>query len=101
MEESHDGFRYEFETFSDYGQDVLQSITVSDPDDESEIADALYDMWQDFDPEAETMLWVDSEGKGKNGAPDLRECLADMDSVDESLEEFWHEFRNYSDAECA
>ena len=86
-------FRYEFETWSDAGQDVIQSITVSDPNDVDEIQDALYQMWQDFDPEEETMLWIDPDGQGRNGAPSLRACLADMDSVDEKLEELYNEFR--------
>ena len=94
VEESYPGeYRYEFETWSDAGQDVIQSITVSDPDDVDEIQHALYQMWQDFDPEEETMLWIGPDGQGRNGAPGLRACLADMDSVDEMLEELHDEFQ--------
>ena len=94
VEESYPGeYRYEFETWSDAGQDVIQSITVSDPDDVDEILDALYQMWQDFDPEEETMLWIGPDGQGRHGAPGLRACLADMDSVEEMLEELHDEFQ--------
>lgn len=39
-----------------------------------------------FDPDKETMLWVDAYGHGKNGAPyRLRDIIYDMEKVEEEL----------------
>jgi len=47
----------------------------------------IYGYYDDYDPSAETMLWVDSEGHGKNGAPhNLEDVLADMKAVEKMLE---------------
>lgn len=46
------------------------------------IAEEVYDYYKNYDPSEEAILWCDSSGHGKNGAPyHLKDILADMEEA--------------------
>lgn len=67
----------EFETYSPAGEDFIASIVISGKPTVKKIAAEFQDYIEYYNPVAEALLWVDSEGHGKNGAPDLEELIAD------------------------
>lgn len=69
----------EFETASPAGEDFIASLVISGKPTVKEIAGELQDYIDSYDPVAEAMPWVDSEGHGKNGAPDLKELIEDKE----------------------
>ena len=69
----------EFETASPAGEDFIASLVISGKPTVKEIAGELQDYIDCYDPVAEAMPWVDSEGHGKNGAPDLKELIEDKE----------------------
>lgn len=71
-------------TFSPQGQEHYHELTINyHPDGEFDymgMLDELYECAENFDVEENTMLWVDDEGHGKNGAPyRLKDVLKDME----------------------
>ena len=76
-----------FNTDSRFNQDVCFEYDVNAL---GMIADEVYDTWQGYDPSEEAMLWVGSDGHGKNGAPDdIRDIIADMEEVESKLENLY------------
>ena len=72
----------ELSQYSPAGQDFSFSINKK-----GDYIEQVYEYYDSYDPSAETMLWVDSEGHGKNGAPHkLEDVLADMKAVEKMLE---------------
>lgn len=69
----------EFETSSPAGEDFIASLVISGKPTVKEIAGELQDYIDSYDPVAEAMPWVDSEGHGMNGAPDLKELIEDKE----------------------
>lgn len=58
---------------------TLKHLENGDVDFHS-LSEDLYDCAEGFDVEENTMLWVDSDGHGKNGAPyHLKDVLKDME----------------------
>lgn len=85
------GWSISFNTDTHFGQDVNYDYEVGYM---NQIDNEVYDTWQGFDPDEEALLWVGPDGHGKNGAPDrLRDIIADMDEVEESLESLYNELR--------
>lgn len=73
----------EFQKYSDAGQDFSFTVSYDDDYEEmeeiiSDLAENVYEYYQNFNPCEEALLWVDDEGYGKNGAPDLEDCIEDM-----------------------
>lgn len=73
----------EFQKYSYAGQDFSFTVSYDDDYEETEeiisdLAENVYEYYQDFNPCEEALLWVDDEGYGKNGAPDLEDCIEDM-----------------------
>lgn len=68
-------------TFSQYttaGQDFSFCI-----DKNKDIAEEVYDYYEGYDPSEEAILWCDSSGHGKRGAPyHLKDIIADMEEVE-------------------
>ncbi len=93
-EKESEGYHYYLSTTSPKGQDVEQEFYIQMWNDVDLIEYSLYILWHNFDPEEETMLRVDFDGQGKNGAPSLRDCLADMDWVESQLKEIYENFRH-------
>ena len=66
------------------GQDFWFTIDCDD------ILGNLYDYIEDFDADAETYIWLDSDGHGTNGAPyHMRDVLDDMEAVHDMIKEFY------------
>lgn len=68
----------EFQKYSDAGQDFSFIIDIDDNGKIQDIANSVYEYYDSYNPCEEALLWVDDEGHGKNGAPDLEECIEDM-----------------------
>lgn len=68
-------------TFSQYtnaGQDFSFYV-----DKNKDIAEEVYDYYEGYDPSAEALLWCDSSGHGKRGAPyHLKDIIADMEDAE-------------------
>lgn len=70
-----------FSTYTSTGQDLNVEVQM-DERDVSTLITNLEDYFEAYDPEAETMLWLDSDGHGKNGAPyHMKDVLADMEEA--------------------
>lgn len=77
---------YNFAKYSPAGQDFNMSIDTED--DVDLFLDNLYEYWQDYDPEQETMYWLDDTGHGKNGAPyHMRDLLDDMEACQDMIDD--------------
>ena len=82
-----------FSFYTDCGQDVSQEIDLYDWDDEEEIREKLDELYENFDVDYETYIWLGHDGHGKSGAPyHIKDLLADMEEVDEKLKQLSNEF---------
>jgi stage V sporulation protein G len=75
----------EFNTISPAGEDFYATVVVEGKPTVNEIAKSLLAYQEDFNPVAEALLWVDSEGHGKNGAPELEELIADKKHMKQEM----------------
>lgn len=75
----------EFNTISPAGEDFYATVVIDGKPTVTEIAESLLAYQEDFNPVAEALLWVDSEGHGKNGAPDLEELIADKKHMKQEM----------------
>ena len=54
------------------------------------VADAIYQYWDDFDVCYETYLWLGDTGHGKNGAPyDMKDLYEDMQACEDMIHNLW------------
>ena len=71
-------------TFSRYttaGQDFSFFVNKN-----KDITDEVLDYYEGYDPSEEAILWCDSRGKSKNGAPyQLKDIIADMEEAEEMV----------------
>ena len=68
---------YYFSKYSSAGQDFGFSVDIGDTVEK--FADNVLDYFNDYEPSAEAMLWLDGDGHGINGAPyEMRDVLDDM-----------------------
>ena len=82
-----------FSFYTDCGQDVNQQINLYDWDDEEEIREKLNELYENFDVDYETYIWIGEDGHGKNGAPyHIQDILNDMEIVEKKLGELYEEF---------
>lgn len=91
------GNNYSFfiQKYSPAGQDCNFSLTC-EKDNPSSVAKAFDELYQNYDPEEETMLWVGPDGHGKNGAPyHLSDVLKDMESVEKDLESAKNKIKDF------
>lgn len=76
--------------FSPAGQDCNLEFDKDECRDFDAFADEIYDRYENYDVSAETMLWLDSEGHGKNGAPyEMKAVLKDMEWFENKLFELY------------
>ena len=68
--EGKEEYYFEFGKYSDCGRDFTFYIFFNTLDDISDIADKIYEYYEDFDVSYETYIWLDNFGHGMNGAPD-------------------------------
>lgn len=77
----------EIRKYSAAGQDCLFTLEC-ERNNPASVAEAFKQVYEQFEPERETYLWLDSDGHGKNGAPyHMRDVLKDMESVEADLQE--------------
>ena len=82
--ERKEKWEVEFQRYTNVGQDVSFSFEV---DKLSDLPYEVYECWQNYDPDYETMLWIGADGHGKNGAPyAIEDINADMKDVENDLE---------------
>lgn len=83
-----------FTFYTDCGQDVNQEIDLYDWNDEEEIKEKLDELYDNFDVDYETYIWIGDDGHGKSGAPyHIKDILADMEEIDEKLKQLSVEFK--------
>lgn len=85
---------FSFEKFSPAGQDFCFEVFVPNDEDEDtfyeNVADAIYQYWDDFDVCQETYIWLDDTGHGKNGAPhDMKDLYEDMQACEDMIHDLW------------
>lgn len=80
-----DSVEFTFSQFTDFGQDFSFWVTMKDYDIYTLIKE-LDDYYEGYDPDAEAMLWIDSDGHGKNGAPyRLTDVVKDMEQCEQMI----------------
>lgn len=76
--DQEDSFDYEFECWTSCGGDFIFDIIVNPDFKPIDFMKELLSYIDDFDPDYETYLWLDTNGHGKNGAPyHIRDILED------------------------
>lgn len=85
---------FEFSKLSPAGQDFYFTRDVDYEDDEdyvfSELRDAVYRYWENFDVCEETYIWLDNTGHGMNGAPeDMKDLYEDMQACEDMIHDLW------------
>lgn len=88
---------FEFSKLSPAGQDFHFTRDVDYEDDEdyvfSELRDAVYRYWENFDVCEETYIWLDNTGHGMNGAPEnMKDLYEDMQSCEDMIHDLWLAF---------
>lgn len=77
--------QFEFQRYTNYGQDFNFSVEMQNED----IDTLIYDMeqyFECFDPDYEAYLWIGDDGHGKNGAPyHIKDIVVDMQEVEEQI----------------
>ena len=83
MEEDH----AEFGRFSPAGRDFWMEVTATSP---GKLLEDMRNYIKNYDISAETYLWLDDTGHGKNGAPyDMKDVYEDMESCLNMVEELY------------
>ena len=85
---------FSFSKFSPAGKDFYFSVSVPNEDDEdifyNNVADAIYEYWEDFDVSYETYIWLDETGHGRNGAPyDMKDLYEDTEYCKKMIHDLW------------
>lgn len=78
---------FTFSQYTDFGQDFSFEVTMEDYDIYTliEVVDNYYET---YDPDEEAMLWVGSDGHGKNGAPyRLTDVVKDMEQCEQMVKD--------------
>ena len=76
----------DIQKYSPAGQDCNFTLDM-EKDNPASAAKALDELYENYDPDEETMLWIGPDGHGKNGAPHhMSDVLNDMKAVEKDLE---------------
>lgn len=87
----------EIQKYSPAGQDC-NFILQCEKDNPASVSEAFKELYENYDPDKETMLWVDADGHGKNGAPyRLSAVVKDMESVESDLRDAYVQMMNFVD----
>lgn len=87
--EQEENNEYRLGKYSPFGQDF--SITIEGSTVEELIED-VYEAYVDFDVSAETYLWLDNTGHGRNGAPyEMEDVLEDMKECKKMIVDLYNE----------
>lgn len=88
-----DNFDVEFENYTDAGQDLVVSVIVPIGFTIMQLANALREFWESYDPDEEASLWVGNDGHGTNGAPyRLSDILKDMNCAKKMIHHLYRRF---------
>ena len=88
-----DGNVYDFGWWSPAWQDF--HIQVDTENDVGYFLHNLYSVYNDFNVSAETYLWLDDTGHGRNGAPyDMKDVYEDMEACEEAIHDLWEALDN-------
>lgn len=83
----------QFQKYSSCGQDF--SFTVERCGVFSDLCQAIYNYYDEFDVSYETYQWLDSSGHGTNGAPyDMMDVYNDMQECENNILELWRALYN-------
>lgn len=83
-----DGTIY-FSKYSPAGQDF--GFYIEKVESIGELADKIYDQYNEYDVSEATYLWLDESGHGKNGAPyDMQDVYEDMEACKENICELYN-----------
>ena len=89
--EDKEEYYFEFGKFSDCGRDFTFSIFFNTLDDISDIADKIYEYYENFDVSYETYIWLDNFGHGMSGAPDdMLDVYNDTKQCEGFIEELYN-----------
>lgn len=85
---------FEFSKLSPAGQDFYFTRDVDYEDDEdyvfSELRDAVFRYWENFDVCEETYIWLDNTGHGMNGAPEnMKDLYEDMQACEDMIHDLY------------
>ena len=71
--------------YTSFGQDFFFTIQK-----DKELIPQVYDFYENYDPCKEALLWTDSDGHGKNGAPhELKDIIKDMEECEQMVKELY------------
>ena len=88
--EDKEEYYFEFGKYSDCGRDFTFDIVFNTLTDISDIADKIYEYYDDFDVSYETYIWLDNFGHGTNGAPDdMLDAYNDTKQCEGFIEELY------------
>jgi hypothetical protein len=77
---THDKGEFEFQRYSPAGQDFNMSLFAESL---TEMNDALFARYNDFDCSEEAYIWLDETGHGRNGAPyDMKDGYEGMQACE-------------------
>ena len=89
--EDEEEYYFEFGKYSDCGRDFTFDIVFDTLSDISDIADKIYEFYDDFDVSYETYIWLDNFGHGTNGAPDdMLDAYNDTKQCEGFIEELYN-----------
>lgn len=80
-------YQIEIQKYSDAGQNCVFMLNC-EKDKPASVAQALKQIYEDYDVDREAYLWLDSDGHGKNGAPyHMVDVVKNMQGVQETLQD--------------
>ena len=87
----------DIQKYSPAGQDCNFTLYM-DKDNPASVSKAVDELYENYDPEEEAMLWIGPDGHGKNGAPyHMKDVLKDMEAVESDLEKVRAEMTYFVD----
>jgi hypothetical protein len=82
-----DGIIY-FSKYSPAGQDF--GFYIEKVESIEELADKIYDQYNEYDVSEAAYIWLDESGHGKNGAPyDMKDLYEDMEACEQNILELY------------
>ena len=89
--EDEEEYYFEFGKYSDCGRDFTFDIVFNTLTDISDIADKIYEYYENFDVSYETSICLDNFGHGINGAPDdMLDAYNDTKQCEGFIEELYN-----------
>lgn len=89
---NEDNIDVELESSTDAGQDLIVPLILPDGFTLAQLAKALYDYWESYDPDEEASIWIGPDGHGANGAPyRLSDLVADMEDAKNMIYELFED----------